>query len=251
MIDVLLPEQLTLGWAFALVIMSFIASAFTVAFGIGGGVALIAIMLQILPPAVVIPIHGLVQTGSNAGRAWAMRTHVNVSILRWFAIGAIVGAIIATQVFFGLPTRWLTIALGVFILWSLLGPTFKASSISDRGFLGVGAVATFLSVFLGVAGPIVAAFWNREKLGKEGQVATHGAVMTLLHSLKCVAFGFLGFAYSEWLPFIIVMVVSGYAGTLVGKKVLSRMDEKSFAIGFKTVLTLLAIRLIWQGLNAE
>ena len=249
MIDAILPDQLSSGWALVLFVLSFIASAFTVAFGIGGGVALIAVLLQILPPAIVIPIHGLVQTGSNAGRAWTMREHIRVPIVKWFAMGAVIGVILASLIFFSLPTRGLTVALGLFILWSVWAPKYKASSIPDKGFAGVGALASFLTMFLGATGPIVAAFWNQEKLGKEGQVATHGAVMTMVHGFKVIAFGFLGFAFGEWMVFLILMILSGYAGTLLGKRVLSHFDERTFSIGFKAVLTLLALRLVWQGIT--
>lgn len=246
--DALLPDILSPGWALTLIFMSFLTSAFTAAFGIGGGVALITVLLQILPPAVVLPLHGIVQTGSNGGRAWAMRESIHWPIWRWFLIGSIVGVALASMVFFSLPTRALLLCLSAFILWSLWAPKFKASGIPEVGFIGVGALATFLTMFVGATGPIVAAFWDQKKLGKQGQVATHGAVMTVQHGLKCVAFGFLGFGFSEWLPLIIAMVVLGYAGTLLGKKVLARLPEETFAIGFKWTLTLLALRLAYQGL---
>jgi hypothetical protein len=40
-----------------------------VAFGIGGGAALLAVMASLVPPAALIPVHGVVQVGSNLGRA--------------------------------------------------------------------------------------------------------------------------------------------------------------------------------------
>lgn len=212
---------------------------------------MLTVLLQILPPALVIPLHGIVQLGSNAGRAWTMRASICVPILKWFALGAIVGVVIASFVFVSLPTKWLTLSLGLFILWSVWVPKFKASSVPDKGFVGVGALGTFLTMFLGATGPVVAAFWNQQRLGgREGQVATHGAVMTITHGLKCIAFGFLGFAFTEWLPILLAMVASGYAGTLSGRKLLAKLDEKTFAIGFKAVLTILAVRLVWQGLTA-
>lgn len=42
-------------------------SFFTTCFGIGGGVMLLGVMAQVLPPQLIIPLHGAVQLGSNAG----------------------------------------------------------------------------------------------------------------------------------------------------------------------------------------
>ncbi|MGB7300272.1 MAG: sulfite exporter TauE/SafE family protein [Burkholderiaceae bacterium] len=247
MIASLIPESLSVGWAIALTVLSFFTSGFTVAFGIGGGIALITILLQILPPAVVIPLHGIVQAGSNSGRAFAMRESVVWPIVGWFAVGATVGVIAASLIIVTLPGRLLMVLLALFILWSIWAPKFKANNIPVKGFAGVGMLATFLSLFVGATGPVVAAFWNQKKLGRQGQVATHASVMTIVHTLKCVAFGYLGFAFTEWLPLIVAMVVSGYLGTLVGKHVLSKLPEEVFAIGFKWTLTVLALRLFVQG----
>ncbi len=247
MLQAWLPELVSPGWAIALTVLSFFTSAFTVAFGIGGGVALITVLLQILPPAAVLPLHGIVQTGSNAGRVWALRESVVWPITGWFAVGALIGIAMAGFVFFSIPARGLMVALGLFILWSLWAPKFKVNNIPRIGFIGVGWLGTFLGLFVGATGPVVATFWNQKVLGREGQVATHASVMTIVHSLKCIAFGFLGFAFTEWLWLILAMVASGYAGTLAGKRVLSRLPEKIFAIGFKWTLTLLALRLLVSG----
>lgn len=83
--------MLTLPQVGALLVLSFFDSAFTAGFGIGGGIAVITVMVQILPPAIVLPLHGVIQTGSNAGRVWAFREHVDRAIVGWFAAGSVLG----------------------------------------------------------------------------------------------------------------------------------------------------------------
>ena len=248
-LDGWLPGELSAGWAMALTVLSFFTSAFTAAFGIGGGVALITMLLLILPPAIVLPLHGVVQMGSNAGRTYAMRSSVRWPIVGWFALGSLLGVSLAAMVFVALPQRLLLGLLASFILWSLWMPGISKRAIADRSFTIVGAVATFATMFVGATGPLVATFWRVEALGRQGVVACHGAVMTVQHGLKVVAFGWLGFAYSEWLALIVAMIVSGYGGTLLGKHLLSRLPEKQFALIFKWTLTLLALRLAWGALE--
>ena len=71
--------------------------------------------------------------------------------------------------------------------------------------------------------------------------------MTVQHLLKTVAFGFLGFAFSAWAGLIGLLIVFGFLGTLVGRLVLARIDERRFRIALNVILTLLAHRLIYTG----
>ena len=43
-------------------------SALTAAMGVGGGVVLLALMAQVVPPNVLIPLHGAAQLMSNTAR---------------------------------------------------------------------------------------------------------------------------------------------------------------------------------------
>ncbi len=242
------PGELTIVWTCVLIAASALTSALTAALGIGGGVSLLTIMLNLLPPIVVLPIHAVVQLGSNAGRAFIMREHVRWSMIRWLTVGTVIGIVVASLFFVSLPVNTLKIILALFILWSLWTPKFKASAIPEWGFLPVGALAAFATMFVGATGTLLGAFWNHETLGKMGVVGTHGAAMTIQHGLKVVAFGFLGFAFSEWLPLVIAMVISGFIGTLIGKRILSWLPEKSFKILFKLTLSAFAIRLLWTAL---
>jgi uncharacterized membrane protein YfcA len=232
----------------ALLVLSFFASAFTAGLGIGGGIAVITVMLQILPPAIVLPLHGVIQTGSNVGRVWAFREHVDRMIVGWFAIGSVLGVALAATVIVNLPARLLMVALALFILWSIWSPVFRAADIPVRGFSVVGAVTTFLSMFLGATGPLVAAFWNTARMGRQAVIATHGAVMTILHGLKVVTFALLGFSFAEWIPFLVAMVAAGQLGTITGKRALTNLPEEIFITAFKWALTLLALRLGYSGL---
>jgi uncharacterized protein len=246
-LELLLPDGLGLAWALALVAASFITAAISAAFGIGGGVAMLAVLLAVLPPAVVLPIHGVVQAGSNAGRAVTLRRNVQGSMLGWFTVGTIVGIAAASLVLVALPTATLQIILGAFILWTVWGPKFSARAIPDRAFLLVGAGASFCTMFVGATGPMVAAFWDVKRMGKLAVVATHSACMVVQHAAKVVAFGVLGFAFAQWLPMIVAMLVAGQLGTLAGARILSRLPERAFEIAFKLILTGLALRLLWSA----
>ncbi|MBD3765767.1 MAG: sulfite exporter TauE/SafE family protein, partial [Rhodobacterales bacterium] len=58
LIAALMPPDMTTGVAAALLVTSVAASFITIAFGIGGGVLLLAVMASLVPPVALIPVHG-------------------------------------------------------------------------------------------------------------------------------------------------------------------------------------------------
>ena len=68
-----------------------------------------------------------------------------------------------------------------------------------------------------------------------------------MHVFKIIAFGVLGFAFAPWAGLIVLMIASGFLGTLAGSRLLGKMNEKSFKTGFKWVMTVLALNLLWEA----
>lgn len=238
-----------LGWPIAatLAALSFVTSLMTVAFGIGGGAVMLGVMAVLLPAAALIPVHGFVQLGSNAGRLSILLGHVHRAVLPAFVIGAVIGVSIGGSMVVQLPAGAIQLGVGAFILWSVFfrPPSFMRIS---AGITGV--FSSFLTMFFGGTGPFVATFVKAQGLDRMGHVATHAALMTIQHALKIVVFGFLGFAFAQWIGFIALLIVAGFAGTVAGRHILARIDEKRFVMLLNAVLTLLALRLIWSGVSS-
>ena len=246
----LLPESLSWPFAAALIVASFFLSAMTAVLGVGGGTGMLAIMAPLFPPAVLIPIHGIIQLGSNGGRAIVMRDHVHRKIFAYFLVGGVIGTVIAANVFIALPGPLLQVLLAAFIVILVWAPKFKQFSVSDKGFLGVGVVVNFLGMFLGAAGPLFGACMAADKHSKHTIVATQGACVSTHYLLKAIAFGVIGFAYEAWLPFIIAMIASGFAGTLLVGRILDKVPERAVGTAFRVVLTIFALKLLWDGVSS-
>jgi uncharacterized protein len=243
-----LPEALSPALAAVFVAASFFTSALTAAIGIGGGVALMALMGTALPVVSLIPVHGLVQLGSNSGRAWHQRTHVVWAVLAPFAAGALLGAAAGASVTLQLPDAPMKLALGAFVLivtWLKVPPL---TALGRMGTAAAGLAVAFLSMLFGASGPLVAAFFEKALPGRLEMVATGGAAMIIVHGLKVIAFTLAGFAFAPWLPLIAAMIASGYLGTVFGTKLLHRIPEARFRLGFKLVLSALALDLMRRGL---
>jgi len=205
---------------------------------------MLALMGYLVPVAAIIPVHGVVQLGSNVGRAAILRNHVAWSCLAAFLVGAIPGAWAGSSVVGALAEPVLKAALGCFILLITWMRLPRLAAIRLPGFALTGAITTFLTMIFGATGPFNAVVLSKTFPERLRFQATTAAVMSLQHLVKTVAFALAGFAFAPWLGLIAVMIVSGLAGTWVGANILHRTPESRFRLIFKICLTVLALDLI-------
>ncbi|WP_306132264.1 sulfite exporter TauE/SafE family protein [Roseivivax marinus] len=242
----LLPPDLGPAVVAALLATSFATSFITVSLGIGGGAVLLAIMATLVPPAALIPTHGVIQAGSNLGRALITLGHVHWSALPAFVVGSLIGVGVGGLLVVNIPPYAVQIGVGCFVLWSVLGKPVKG--VRDWP-LAVGLFSSFLTMFFGATGAFVATYTKSLHLGRHAHVATHASLMTVQHGVKCVAFGLIGFAFGPWLPFIAAMIAVGFAGTVAGRLLLNRMNDVGFKRALDVILILISMRLIWSGVT--
>ena len=236
-----------LGWpAFgALLALSWLSSFLTAALWLGGGSIMLAALASLLPPPAVVPVHGVVQLGSNAGRGAVLARHADRAALPPFLGGAALGAVAGGALSVETPPGALEAMVGGFILWTLLAPP---PGWLRRSAAAAGAATSALTMFVGATGPFVAAYVRALGLERRAHVATHATLMTAQHLLKCVAFGLFGFAFAGWPPLALALAAAGFLGTLAGRRVLMRVDEALFRRALSILLALVALRLLLSGL---
>ena len=246
-LTLLIPDMLAPNEAGFLIVLAGFTSLLTAVMGIGGGALLIAVMAQVVPVAALIPVHGMVQFGSNVNRAAMTHRHIDHPWLRSFLYGSVVGALIASLIVVQLPLVAIQLSVGLFILWMVWGPKPRHAVMSPAKVVLAGAFTTLVSMFVGATGPLVGGLLHRAGGDKMGRVATMAAALTIQHGLKIFVFAFVGFAFSDWLPLIVMMIASGALGTWIGLHLLHRMSSALFNTVFRWVITLLALRLVYQG----
>lgn len=239
----LLPAGLDPRLALALVGLSFVTSLITATFSLGGGTLMVAVLALVFPPAIVVPLHGVIQLGSNAGRAIVQREHIQWRFVRWIALGAVLGTVLGGQFATLLPEALFTGLIGVFVLVTTWLPQPRLVNHSAPVQFVGGLVISALSMLVGATGPLVAVFLKGLADRRE-LVATHAMLMTLQNSFKVVVFVALGFAFAAYLPLMLTMILAGFGGTALGSRLLVKVPESAFRWGFKIILTLVALDLV-------
>lgn len=242
---ILLPDSLSPVLAIGLMLASVITSMITASLGAGGGLLLLVLMALWIPPAAIIPVHGMIQLGSNLGRAILTWRHTDWQAIAAFAPGVLVGAGIGAWLLVDLPEHILQLSIAGFVLYLCWGPALPKGVFGRTGIFIASVLTSFVSLFVGASGPLVAAFIKQMHEDRFKTVATFATAMSLQHAPKALVFGLAGFVFSEWLVFILGMILFGFAGTWIGLHLLKNIKNQHFQFIFNIVLTLLALRLLW------
>ena len=238
------------AWVFAGLSLAAATTAFIAAIvGTAGGLLLIAVMAFVFPPALLIPIHTVVQLGAAGSMAISRWRYLMRETVLPFTIGTVIGAAIGGQIFVSLTENLLLLALGVSILALAWVPKIARFGPERGRFAFMGFVVTFLGIFISATGTLLASFTVALAQHPRNHIATLGALMSIVHIAKLAAFILLGVSFGNYVPLIAAMIVTSFIGTWIGKYALDIVPERLFRIAIQTMLTLMALRLIWVALE--
>ncbi len=243
-----LPPGVSAATFAFLAIISCATSAITAFVGIGGGALLLGILASVLPPSSLIAVHGAVQLGSNLGRFFVNIQYVDWSAWLPFTFGSVLAAFLGGGLSVNLPPGLVEFIVGIFVIWTALIHV-EMRWLGTAGPLVAGLVSTFLTFFIGATGPFVAAYTKSLLLERFPYIATQAVLMTTQHGLKVIVLQALGFQFREWATLILVMIATGFAGTLIGTAALRQTTDERFQYLLNIVLLIIGVRIAWIGLR--
>ena len=198
--------------------------------GFGGGVLLLPIFVALFGLRVAVPVLTITALASNGGRVWFNRRDVKLSLVGWFALGAVPAALVGGLAFAKAPIEPLKRLLGVFLLasvaWRRLGKAPRPPS--DRSFVAVGGASGFGSALLGTVGPLTAPFFLAYGLTKGSYIGTEAASALVMHSAKLVAYGLGDILDTQILALGLVLTPATVLGSWVGKRTVDRVSVRTF-----------------------
>jgi uncharacterized membrane protein YfcA len=140
--------------------------------------------------------------------------------------------------------------IGVFVLFATWAPgllllgTHPERSDPRRRFLVLGGVVGAINMTVGATGPLIAPFFLNLGLSRQSLVGTKAASQAMGHVSKILVFGVAGFAFRDYAGLLVAMSVMVILGTWIGSRLLEYVSELWFKRIFKTVLTVVALRLV-------
>ena len=227
-------------------ILSFLTSLLTSIFSLGGGLIMLVALAQSFSPATLIPLHGSIQLANNFSRTLVYRDFFQWKLIKNILISTMFGAVIGIYLFGTLPENLLVMVIAATILFLTWAPldSLMLSVMKNDWFCGF--ISGFAGIFVGANGPLVTAYLRTKNLSPELLVANHGAIMIFQHGIKIILFvSFFNFMILDYFIFILILALTGYAGAILGRRLISKVPFKSFNIILKVLLTLLAFSLFF------
>lgn len=221
-----------------------LTSMIAAVFGMGGGVPLITLMPGLVPTAAIIPLHAVTQLASNGSRALFGWRHIDISLVPPFAAGAVAGVVLGSQLFQALDLRWLPALIGVFILVITWLPLPLVRGTGSWPLLLLGFYQTAIGMLIGASGPLGAALLARRNPERDWLVVNTAVYMSTNHLLRILAFGYMGFVFTQYWLLLLGMVAAVVAGSWLGTRLRRYVPQGNFQFWFKILLSLLAIRMI-------
>ena len=213
--------------------------------GMAGGTILLAFIASLVETAYVVPLHATVQLISNSTRFLLFFKHIQWRIILFFLIGVLPGAFIGIYIFKLLDKNLIKLLMGIFILAVIYLPkSQKERESSFSHFLPIGFISGLIGIFFGAIGPFLAPFFVRKDVIKEELVATKAACQSIAHIIKISLFGFIGINILPYWHILLYLCLAVILGTIVGKKLLTKMSDVAFKRIFKVMLTIIALRII-------
>lgn len=218
-------------------------------FGLGGGMLLIAVLPVFLPPGAVIPVHGLTQLVSNSSRSLFAIRSVAWFLMPRFIAGSMAGALLFGFLITEIPSRYIPLAIGVYILLNVWTESFKRLVEKFESFLLAGFLQTGLGLIVGATGPLTMSLLLNHLGSREQIVATAALMMTFSHLVKIILYGWLGFNYLAYTWALLFLFAGAVLGSYVGTRIRWRIENQRFKLLLAVVLSILALRMIVFSLS--
>ncbi len=232
--------------ALVIILGSFLSTAISSAFGIGGGFVMIALLSTVLPISAMVPVHSVMMVGLSLSRTWYFRKDIHWPIVIPFVIGALIGAIGGTSLYLDLPEVLIAFSVATLMLLAVWLPDIEFKREIPHPFFLVGLIHAFLSSlfsFGGIYQPVMV----RTKLNKLQITATLAAGLMFMNMFKITGYATFGFDFKPYLLVMAIAILVAFPAAKLGKSMLHKISEKQFRSVFKIIMTVFALRLFYRA----
>jgi uncharacterized membrane protein YfcA len=220
--------------------------------GLAGGAVILASLALFYEASEALALHGLLQAVSNGLRITFSRKLIRWDVVGRFSLLLIPGAWIGGLLFNLFDPDIVGILLGLIILLAVWVPMPAQGSLRFglNGFIGLGLMTGFFSMFAGVVGPLLNPFFGMVGIKRESMVGTKSACLLAVHVSRVGSYaGVVGMDYGKWAPEIGLLLAAVLLGQLLAGPVAKRITDAQFDRFMKVLLTVLGLKQLYSGVS--
>ncbi|MBT8233356.1 MAG: sulfite exporter TauE/SafE family protein [Saprospiraceae bacterium] len=219
------------NFSFIFLLLALIAEIVGTIGGFGSSVFFVPIANFYLDFESVLGLTALFHVASNLSKIAQFKKGLNKKLVIQLGVPAvlfvIIGGILA-KYFSGI---YLEIALGVFLISISLLFLIKQNLVIKQGKVQAitgGVLSGFLAGLLGTGGAVRGLTMAAFNLEKSVFVATSAAIDFAVDFSRSIVYAFNGFIQKEILIYVPFLVIIGWVGTMIGKKILYKIPQENF-----------------------
>jgi hypothetical protein len=214
-----------------LILLALLAEILGTVGGFGSSLFFVPIASYFLDFHSVLGITALFHVSSNLTKIFLFRKGFNLKLVLTIGIPAVVFVIVGSFISKFIETKFLEIFLSIFLITvslSLLIFNKLALKTTLKNSIGGGILSGIIAGLLGTGGAIRGIVLAAFSLKTEAFIATSAIIDMGIDISRSVVYFFNGFVHKDDLYLIPILLVVSIIGTLIGKKILTRVSETQF-----------------------
>ncbi len=234
---------------YSFVVLAFVAEVLGTIGGFGSSLFFVPIAAYFLDYHSVLGITALFHVSSNLTKIALFRHGFDKNIILWVGIPAVAFVVLGAYLSQFVNTALLEKILGVFLIvisvFFFFNRNLKVEP-SHRNALFGGIFSGLAAGLLGTGGAIRGLTLSSYQLRIEVFIATSAIIDLAIDTSRSVVYASNGYIHKHDLYLIPILLVVSILGTLVGKKILSKISEEKFKV---IVLCMIFLTGIFSLLN--
>lgn len=238
---------MTLQYTIIFLVLSFIAEILGTIGGFGSSTFFVPIANYFLDFQTVLGITSVFHVFSNISKIALFKNGLDKKILFGIGVPAVVFVIVGAIASKYINVRYLQLVLSFFLIGLsilfLIKKELKFTPNKKNSFIG-GSLSGFFAGLLGTGGAIRGITMAAFSVEKSVFVATSAAIDLAVDGSRMIVYFFNSYIHQHDVYLIPFLIVIGFVGTYVGKKILDKIPQEKFRVLVLILILFVGISLI-------
>ncbi len=220
----------------------------------GGALMLLPVLSYLIGAQHVAPVMNLGNFIGRPVRLVLFWKSIKWQIVKYYLPASVIGAFLGAWLLVSLPVRGIQIAIGIFLISTILqyrfGKKKRSFTMKLFYFIPLGLIIPFITSVTGALGPLLNPFLLNYDMSKEELLATKTFNSFGAGLVQIGSYTFFGALYGELWLWGLILGLGISIGNYFGKRLLARVTELTFRRWAIVFMVVSGILLVAEGLRS-